>query len=69
MADTSNLIPECVRRYNREGSDVVELDSTKVTSYGIKLIKRDISCVKSGYIRHDADKVAKIVMQRASTED
>ncbi len=68
LADTSDLIPEYVRKYNREGADIVELDSSKVTSQGIKLIKRNISCIKSGFIRHDADKVAKIIMELICNE-
>jgi hypothetical protein len=68
LADTSDLIPEYVRKYNREGSDIVELDSSNVTSQGIKLIKRDLSSMKNGVIRHDADKVAKIVMELICNE-
>ena len=63
LADTSDLIPEYVRMYNREGADVVELDSSNVTSEGIKLIKRDLSSSKNGVIRHDADRVAKVIME------
>jgi hypothetical protein len=68
LADTSDLIPEYVRKYNREGADVVELDSSKVTSQGIKLIKRDLSKSKNGFIRHDADKTAQIVMELICNE-
>jgi hypothetical protein len=62
------LIPEYVRKYNREGSDIVELDSSNVTSQGIKLIKRSLSSLKNGVIRHDADKVAKIIMELICNE-
>jgi len=68
LADTSDLIPEYVRKYNREGSDIVEFDGSKVTSQGIKLIKRDLSCIKDGVIRHDANKVARIVMELICNE-
>jgi uncharacterized cofD-like protein len=68
LADTADLIPEYVRKYNMEGSDIVELDASKVTSQGIKLIKRDLSCIHSGLIRHDADKVAKIIMELICNE-
>ena len=68
LADTADLIPEYVRKYNMEGSDIVELDAGKVTSQGIKLIKRDLSCVNSGVIRHDSDKVAKIIMELICNE-
>lgn len=69
LADTSDLIPEYVRKYNMEGSDIVELDSSKVTSQGIKLIKRDLAQVESGgVIRHNSDKVAKIIMKLICNE-
>jgi len=68
LADTADIIPEYVRRYNMEGSDIVELDGGKVTSQGIKLIKRDLACVDNGVIRHDSDKVAKIVMELICNE-
>lgn len=68
LSDTTDLIPEYVRRYNMEGSDIVELDSGKVTSQGIKLIKRDLACVEHGLIRHDSSKVAKIIMQLICNE-
>lgn len=68
LADTSDLIPEYVRRYNQEGADIVELDSSNVTSQGIKLIKRDLATSKNGVIRHNADKVAKIIMDLICNE-
>ena len=68
LADTADLIPEYVRRYNMEGSDVVEIDSSKVTSQGIKLIKRDLACIESGLIRHNPDKVAKVIMELIGNE-
>ena len=68
LADTADLIPEYVRKYNMEGSDVVELDSSKVTSQGIKVIKRDLACIESGAIRHNSDKVAKVIMELIGNE-
>ena len=68
LADTGDIVPEYVRKYNMEGAEVVELDASKVTSYGIKLIKRDLSCIKDGVIRHDEDKVASIIMELICNE-
>lgn len=68
LADTSDLIPEYVRKYNQEGAEVVEIDTSKVTSQGVKLIKRDISKIHSGFIRHDSNKVAKIIMELICNE-
>ena len=69
LADTSDLIPEYVRKYNMEGSDIVELDSSKVTAQGIKLIKRDLACVEhGGVIRHNSEKVARVIMKLICNE-
>ena len=68
LADTSDLIPEYVRKYNMEGADVVELDSGNVTSQGIKIIKRELACIEDGVIRHDSDKVAKVIMELICNE-
>ena len=68
LADTADLIPEYVRKYNMEGADIVEIDGSKVTSQGIKLIKRDLAFVNSGVIRHDPDKVAKVIMELICNE-
>ena len=68
LADTGDIVPEYVRIYNKEGSDRVELDTSKSISYGIKLIKRDLSCIKNGAIRHDEDKVASIIMELICNE-
>ena len=68
LVDTSNLIPEYIRKYNKEGAEVVELDVSQVTSQGIKVIKRDLSCIKSDVIRHDPDRVAKIIMELICNE-
>lgn len=68
LADTADLIPEYVRKYNMEGSDIVELDGGKVTSQGIKLIKRDLACIYSGVIRHNSEKVAKVIMELICNE-
>lgn len=68
LTNTSDLIPEYVRKYNQEGADIVELDTSKLTAQGIKIIKRDLSCIKSGVIRHDANKVAKVVIELICNE-
>ena len=68
LADTADLIPEYVRKYNMEGADVVELDSGNVTSQGIKIIKRELACIEDGVIRHDSDKVAKVIMELICNE-
>ena len=49
--DTGEVIPEYIKRYNKEGSDLVEqkLDGHRK----IKFIKKNISTIIDGKIRHD----------------
>lgn len=61
--DTGEIIPEYVRQYNKEGSELVEQDVSKVKEEGIKLIQRNLSTIENGRIRHDSDIIATSIMQ------
>ena len=63
LADTGEVIPEYIRKYNKEGADLVEVDTQKLSQYNVKVIQRDMSCIKNDKIRHDADKVASIIIE------
>ena len=41
--DTGEIVPEFVRRYNKEGKDLVELDVSNAKDLGVKLIQRNLS--------------------------
>lgn len=60
--DTGEVIPEYIKLYNKKGADLVEQDVSKVRAKGIKVIKRNLSNVVDGSIRHDADAVAASVI-------
>lgn len=63
LADTGDIVPEYIRRYNIEGSDRVELDAERALKYNIKLIKRDMACIKNDRIRHNPSVIANTVME------
>ena len=56
--DTGEIVPEYIKRYNKEGADLVEqkIDSHELRK--IKFIKKNISTIIDGKIRHDANLVA-----------
>ena len=56
--DTGEVIPEYIKRYNREGADLVEQKIEDPAIKRIKFIKKNISKIVDGKIRHDADLVA-----------
>lgn len=63
LADTGEIVPEYIRKYNLEGSDVVDQDIDKVTKKGIKIIQKPLSKIEGNYIRHDPDSIAATVME------
>lgn len=56
--DTGEVVPEFIKRYNLEGSDLVEQDIQKVKGKGIQVLQRNLSCIQGDMIRHNADAVA-----------
>lgn len=68
ICDNGDIIPEFIRKYNKEGSNLVEVDSQYFRGKGIKLIKADISCVDGEHIRHDADELAKTIIELICNE-
>lgn len=63
LADSSEVMPEFVRKYNREGSDVVEANISKTSNLGVKVIERNMSCVKKDKIRHNPDIIASTIIE------
>jgi uncharacterized cofD-like protein len=61
--DTGEIIPEFVRKYNREGQDLVEQDTKKVKDEGIKLIQRNLSYIDGEFIRHNPDAIASSIIE------
>ncbi len=68
ICDNGDIIPEFIRKYNKEGSNLVEVDSQNLKGKGIKLIRADISCVEGEYIRHDANALAKTIIELICNE-
>lgn len=63
LADTGEVIPEYIRKYNKEGSDLVLIDSRKMSNYNVRVIQRNMSCVKDGKIRHNPDIIASTIIE------
>ena len=59
--DTGEIVPEFIKKYNKEGQDIVEHDIDKIK--GIKFLQRDISIINDDYIRHDANLVASSIIE------
>lgn len=61
--DTGEIVPEYIRKYNKEGSELIEQDVGKVKDEGIKLMQRNLSTIENGRIRHNSDVVATSIME------
>ena len=61
--DTGEIVPEFVRKYNREGSELVEQDTAKAKDEGIKLIQRNLSYIDGEFIRHNPDAIASSIIE------
>ncbi len=63
LASESNIMPEYIRRYNEEGSELLEIDKSKIKATGVKLEVDDFAMADElGYIRHDPKKLADAIM-------
>ena len=63
LADTGEVVPEYIRKYNKDGSDTVEIDSRKINEYNVKVIQRNMSCIKNERIRHKPDVIASTIIE------
>ena len=64
IANESDIMPEYIRRYNKEGADILEVDKSNIKQTGVNLIVDDFAIIdEKGNIRHDSEKLAKAVMK------
>lgn len=61
--DTGEIVPEIIRKYNEDGSDLVEQDTAKAKSMGMHLLKRDLATVDGEKIRHNSDAIAASIIE------
>jgi len=63
IASDSDIMPEYIRMYNKNHSDVIDIDKARVKNTGVKLAVEDMSIVDdNGKIRHDSLKLAKAII-------
>lgn len=61
--DTGEIVPEFIRRYNRDGRDLVEQDISKAKEEGVKLLQRNLSYIDGEFIRHNPDAIASAIIE------
>lgn len=63
LGNVGEIVPEYVRKYNKQGSDIVDVDTAKLRELGVSVLKKDIAKIENGYIRHDTEEIAKTIME------
>lgn len=69
VINRSQALGKSLEKYEMGGASMVRFAEERFWSADYKLIIDDFSQVKSGYIRHDAKKVAEAILEKVHTED
>ncbi len=63
VVNTGKISSELEEKYLKDNSNIVNINEEEVTKLGIEIIKSDFVKVTKGYVRHDADKLADILVR------
>ena len=66
ISDVGEIVPEYIRKYNLEGADVVNIDTSKIK--GVQLIKGELATIENEHIIHDPEKTAKLIIELICTD-
>lgn len=63
VVNIGKISSELEEKYHKDNSNIVNINEEAVTKLGVKVIKSDFVKVRKGYVRHDADKLAAILVE------
>ena len=63
IANEESIHPDLKDKYYAEGSDIVNLDLDELEKLGVDVVKDDLTEVQKTYVRHNAKKLAKIIIE------
>lgn len=63
IVNISKIDEELEKKYGISNSQLVKLDSQKVRELGVDVIEGDLIKVKNGYVRHNPEKLATILIE------
>lgn len=61
--DTGEITPEFIRKYNMEGAELVEQDTSKAKVEGVNLMQRNLSYIDGEFIRHNPEAIAASIIE------
>jgi uncharacterized cofD-like protein len=62
VVNNGDLPSEVLKRYSHNNSLLVVNDRKKIENLGVRVVEEDFSMIQDGVIRHDAEKLAKIIL-------
>ncbi|MFH1190583.1 MAG: YvcK family protein [Candidatus Omnitrophota bacterium] len=62
VVNNGEVPSEVLKRYSQDGSLLVANDRKKIENLGVRVIEEDFIMIQDGVIRHDAEKLAKIIL-------
>jgi uncharacterized cofD-like protein len=62
VVNNGEVPAEILKRYSEDNSLLVVNDRKKIESLGYRVVEEDFSMIQDGVIRHDAEKLAKIIL-------
>ncbi|WP_139903913.1 gluconeogenesis factor YvcK family protein [Clostridium thermarum] len=63
IVNSGQIDAELEEKYKSEGSQLVVTDNNKLKKLGVGIIEGDLIKVRNGYIRHDSEKLAAILIE------
>ena len=63
IVNTEEIDKELKGKYLEKTSELVEIDEDKIKQIDVGVVKGDFITIKNGYVRHDSDKLASIIIQ------
>jgi uncharacterized cofD-like protein len=62
VVNNGEVPSEVLKRYSQDNSLLVVNDRKKIENLGVRVVEEDFSMIADGVIRHDAEKLAKIIL-------
>lgn len=62
LVNNGEVPQEVLKRYSKQNSQLVVNDRKKVESMGYRVVEEDFTMVQDGVIRHDSEKLARIIL-------
>ena len=62
VVNNGEVPDEVLKRYSQDNSQLVVNDRKNIENLGVRIVEEDFSMIQDGVIRHDPDKLAKIIL-------